>query len=1001
MADDPSTRDLHGVTAGATMDDASSEAVTDRSTVTQPTIERYRIENRLGAGGMGVVFAAYDPELERRVALKLLGQAGASRASRERLLREARAMARLAHPNVVTVYEVGTADHRDYVAMELVDGTSLGEWLKRARPPERAIIAAFIAAGRGLAAAHAAGIVHRDFKPHNVLRRQDGHIQVGDFGLAVGAASGDPPSPPTPPSRNTPSPLDNITETGSVLGTPAYMAPEQWQGENVGPAADQFAFCVALWEALAGDRPYDGRDADAVRAAIARGPAALDASKIPRKLRAVLKRGLEPDPARRWPHMMSLLHAIERTQRSVWLPLALAGATCAVAATIGIMLVRSSHPTCAAPVLDPDHVWPSGIVVRLIASGQLEAAEFLGRDMHAWKLERAAACKADEPARSRQLACLDGVLSQLDAVASAVAKATGPVDSTDTIDPMLCTLADPPRLQRTLSPVSRELVAFEATSAAKAEAATPAMADDFVARAKDDPCALALAALTARHAKTTEVSRRAQLAVAETAADRCGDDSIISGVALAAATDEVQAGRTDELALARLERVEPAVMRVPQADQLADLDIIRMQEAELADQLDKAIAYGDQAIAKFGERGIIRWVLGYGIYVERLRISRGDDLDGVRTRLRALRQLGIDRIGADSEHVHMIDLNLAILQFWSGDVAGTHAALERQHRQLPNAKSRHVIGRVVDAAGHPIAGATVTASFALTGDSVTAAEVFRRGDDVRHATSDARGEFVIPDAVDQGVIVAELGAQRSAPALIGDRVELVVGPTSRIEGHVELHGEDPERLGISVSDLDPKISTLYSIFAPIGRDGRFVVDGVQPGAHVHVRLFSVIGSSRQPVQRIEVAVDAPVVSGIELEANTSRRELHVVARATAGDLPSATVMIFAGNVAATNLAEIARMTGSASSGVARAMRPELVPAAAKPLMRRGDVVATIAGAPEGPATACVEPSPKDDDDDPELDRKIAAHPERVEVRCVPVAPTDTVVVVEVPPFPRF
>src|SRR5262249_26077772 len=162
---------------------------------------------------------------------------------------------------------------------------------KAAPRTQQEILNAFIAAARGLAAAHAAGLVHRDFKPHNVLRRKDGRIVVTDFGLARGIeqaiefettmrAKG-----PKPADDNTPSPLPGLTQTGSVLGTPAYMAPEQWSGEAVGPAADQFAFCVAIWEALAGERPFKGATLEALQADVERGPSGLDHSKIPRRLR--------------------------------------------------------------------------------------------------------------------------------------------------------------------------------------------------------------------------------------------------------------------------------------------------------------------------------------------------------------------------------------------------------------------------------------------------------------------------------------------------------------------------------------------------------------------------------------------------------------------------------------------------------------------------------------------------------------------------------------------
>src|SRR5207237_2194723 len=178
----------------------------------------------------------------------------------DRLEREAIAMAKLAHPNVVAVFEVASIDDRMYVAMEYVRGLTLRGWRAAAPRTWREIIAMLVAAGRGLAAAHAAGLVHRDFKPHNVLRRRDGRIVVTDFGLARGVDAIDPAAQTVELRGGTamPSAVGGLTVTGALLGPPAYMAPEQWQGGVVGPAADQFAFCVAMWEALTSERPFRG-----------------------------------------------------------------------------------------------------------------------------------------------------------------------------------------------------------------------------------------------------------------------------------------------------------------------------------------------------------------------------------------------------------------------------------------------------------------------------------------------------------------------------------------------------------------------------------------------------------------------------------------------------------------------------------------------------------------------------------------------------------------------
>jgi serine/threonine protein kinase len=330
---------------------------------------KYRLERIVGAGGMGVVWAAVDPDLDRTVAIKVLRVAGDDPLLRSRLLREARAMARLKHGNVLTVYEVGTHKNRDYIAMELIDGASLDVWLAQ-KPPRPQIVAAMMAAGRGLAAAHAAGIVHRDFKPHNVLRDQDGRVLVTDFGLARGQiedpddaqleqidpASFAPPGSVVAGSESRPrrvldSVLDSpLTQTGVLIGTPAYMAPEQFLGRTPEPRTDQFAYCVATWEALTGARPFRGGSLDELQQAAKRGVATVIAD-LPRDVRAVLQRGLDPDPEKRWPDMTALLAALERafnppSRRGLWVGvLAAAGVAALIAGVVMIASSQSSSPS--------------------------------------------------------------------------------------------------------------------------------------------------------------------------------------------------------------------------------------------------------------------------------------------------------------------------------------------------------------------------------------------------------------------------------------------------------------------------------------------------------------------------------------------------------------------------------------------------------------------------------------------------------------------------------
>ena len=290
---------------------------------------KYRLVRVVGAGGMGVVWAAYDPDLDREVALKVLRADDADKTSRTRLLREARAMARLKHPNVVTVYEVGTDANRDYVVMELVTGSSLDTWLAT-QPSRGEIVDALLAAGRGLAAAHAAGLLHRDFKPHNVLRGDDGRVMVTDFGLArerlaVLSRIVDLEITPTAALDETidaysaRSAIDSVlgsqlTRTGLLIGTPAYMAPEQLAGGPADASTDQFAYCVTAWQALTGSRPFRGDNFEELRASALAGPGHVGA-RLPAAIRAALERGLDPVPDRRWPEINTLLAVLERATR--------------------------------------------------------------------------------------------------------------------------------------------------------------------------------------------------------------------------------------------------------------------------------------------------------------------------------------------------------------------------------------------------------------------------------------------------------------------------------------------------------------------------------------------------------------------------------------------------------------------------------------------------------------------------------------------------------------
>ncbi len=309
-----------------------------RNNPMSPRLGRYVLLGPLGEGGMGIVYAAYDPELDRKVAIKLIRSDIADSEARVRLLREAQAMAKLSHVNVVAVYDAGTVEQQVFVAMELVKGQTLGDWISADSRDWQAIVDVFLAAGRGLAAAHDAGLVHRDFKPDNVLMADDGAVKVTDFGLARVIQRGLPMGDERRRgiSVGDGGTLDlELTRAGAIMGTPAYMAPEQHRGETVDARSDQFAFCVALYQALYETLPFPTTNLFELVDAVCEGriKEPPKSAKVPAWLHRTVLRGLDPEPERRWPSIDALLRELgrdrQRTRRRWY---AFAG----ISATIGL-----------------------------------------------------------------------------------------------------------------------------------------------------------------------------------------------------------------------------------------------------------------------------------------------------------------------------------------------------------------------------------------------------------------------------------------------------------------------------------------------------------------------------------------------------------------------------------------------------------------------------------------------------------------------------------------
>jgi serine/threonine protein kinase/tetratricopeptide (TPR) repeat protein len=374
------------------------------------TIGRYVVLGLVGRGGMGEVYAAYDPELDRKVAVKLLrvkpGNGVSLNEGRQRTLREAQAIARLSHANVVVVYDVGTFRDQVFIAMEFVEGNTVTYWLAAQTRSWQEVLRVFRAAGRGLTAAHEKGLVHRDFKPDNVMVGRDGEVRVMDFGLARQVADkpapeGAPPAkrarvviaehgpgtadaddqmstillngPPTPDggSDSQPSqpsqPLSGmfevqLTRTGAMMGTPAYMAPEQFLGTATDARTDQFSFCVALYEALYGERPFSGNTMFALTTAVVQGQVkeAPQSSKVPLWVRKVLLRGLRAQADERYPSMHDLIDALGKNPNAARIRfLAVAAvALVPVALTVGVHQSLANHKSiCGAGPARLAGVW--------------------------------------------------------------------------------------------------------------------------------------------------------------------------------------------------------------------------------------------------------------------------------------------------------------------------------------------------------------------------------------------------------------------------------------------------------------------------------------------------------------------------------------------------------------------------------------------------------------------------------------------------------------------
>jgi tetratricopeptide (TPR) repeat protein len=574
--------------------DAMSDPQTRKYLERGTTIGRYVVLDRLGEGGMGVVYRAFDPELDRMVALKLLhtrSLTGTTIGDPTWLLREAQAMAKLSHPNVVIVHDVGVVSDEVFIAMELVDGVTLRAWLAE-RHSWREVRDVMLAAGAGLAAAHHAKLVHRDFKTENVIVGKDGRVRVMDFGLAS-HRRGDTIPPPGDADPLVPTTSD-LTVVDGVIGTPAYMAPELFDGDSADARSDQFSFGVVLYEALAGKRPYSKELVPTKDSP----PPAIPAT-VPARLADVALRAITIDPAKRFGSMDELLAAlaIEPTAQRRRIAIGL-GAIVTVAAVVVATRLVSSHTVapCQGIAERMSGIWDAPTKAKIQAAYLATKLAFAGRAYaalapaldhyaHAWVDMSMDSCQATRVRRdqtedvlSLRQACLDQELVELGALTKLLAepnplvivKAAGVAEELDKVSrcsnvrALRAPLAPPPEIapklpeiQQLLADAKADVItsrdmpagiaADKAVALAKAVAFPPILAEAMtvqggVQRANNDTKATATltrAAWLAETAQRDDLVAKAAVALANLAIEaqppKSGEARVWLGLARAAA----------------------------------------------------------------------------------------------------------------------------------------------------------------------------------------------------------------------------------------------------------------------------------------------------------------------------------------------------------------------------------------------------------------------------------------------------------------------------------
>jgi tRNA A-37 threonylcarbamoyl transferase component Bud32/predicted negative regulator of RcsB-dependent stress response len=910
------------------------------------------------------VWAAHDPDLDREIAIKVLRHVNASDALRKRLLREARAMARLKHPNVLTVYEVGSSGDVDFIAMELVDGVSLDRWLLH-DPPADDLWRALLAAGRGLAAAHAAGLVHRDFKPHNVLRSRDGRVLVTDFGLARGL--GDDSAEPvkevmaialdTTLEARTPSRTDSVldsplTQTGVMIGTPAYMAPEQFHGAAPDPRTDQFAYCISAWQALTGSRPFNGDSLEELRDAAMRGVDGVVAN-LSKPVRAVLARGLARDPAARWPDMDALLDALERAskpRRRLW-PLVAALVVIAVAVNIYVFTREDEKPapaTCAPASEAFAEAWGDGARAELAKTLQEPAltrvADAFDQFRAKWTASYQDACNTPPSKRTdARLACLRSMRDQT-VVMRLVVQQAKQLDGIDVHGALpslaACNMPNPiaqpefptdQRRQAVLGVLARTMTlrgvddvdaaVQQLVTDAKASGWTPLesmvqviggnalLARGEYAKAR----ALFRTATKTAHVRFQALAQLGLLEASTSELENPGDAKELS-VLLTYARSAVRAAGNDPILDGSLAQLE--------AQMKSDASLWGKNRQSYTEAIELVIdarkAYvrgGDLRRAGRAAALHARMLLWKGALDEALFVVRSAQEEATAA--------GVGQIDA------LVELRGEIA-FAKGEYREAHEHYDRlAPKRTYDEPAKH--GRVVDEHGRGVRATVVTWSGTLSGDPLRLYTDPRFDGEIVETAADGTFEYHVGDTA-----IAEAGTLRSAPEPVRDRLELAVRPMVVEQGIVEGLRAPVD----AVVELPTDASTYY-VHAAVEKTGGFRVAGV-PNATRIVKVIGRTGDGLREIAAVKGHYVWPVGATIEV----------IVRSKTPDDVAA---WILRGNHAPKSGAELASMIGGSADSVNLTFHPvgATATSGARELYRSGDRHAILINNAPGDATVCV------------------------------------------------